>query len=124
MQFGLSSLGRAESRVLPTFDAVLGVLRSAANGEPFKQVTSSEFFAGEARIAAHAEELFDLCRRTSPVRLMVTLPSEAAEDAAFMIRLAELGVEVVRINCAHDDDSAWARMIAQATERRDGRAGE
>jgi pyruvate kinase len=28
-----------------------------------------------------------------------------------MLRLAELGVEAVRINCAHDDQDAWAKMI-------------
>jgi hypothetical protein len=58
MQFGLSSLGRAESRVLPTLDAVLNILRSAVAGAAFTQVASEEFFAGEARIAASAEELY------------------------------------------------------------------
>jgi pyruvate kinase len=113
MQSGLSSLGRAESRVLPALKAVLNTLRSAAGRAPYTQVPAAEFFAGEARIAARAEELFGPLSSHSPVRLMVTLPTEAAEDAAFMSRLAELGVEAVRINCAHDDDSRWARMIAQ-----------
>lgn len=57
MQFGLSSLGRSESRVLPTLDVVLSILRSAVDGATFTQVASEEFFAGEARIAASAEEL-------------------------------------------------------------------
>lgn len=113
MQFGLSSLGRAESRVLPTLDAVLNMLRSAVDNATFTQVASEEFFAGEARIAASAEELLGPLSPHSPVRLMVTLPSEAADNAAFVIRLAELGVEAIRINCAHDDDNTWARMIEQ-----------
>ena len=46
-----------------------------------------------------------------PVHFLITVPSEAAEGPAFMLRLAELGVEAVRINCAHDDQDAWAKMI-------------
>jgi pyruvate kinase len=113
MQFGLSSLGRAESRVLPTLDAVLNTLRSVVGGATFRQVASEEFFAGEAQIATSAEELFGPLSPHSSVRLMVTLPSEASHDTAFMNRMAELGVEAVRINCAHDDDITWARMIDQ-----------
>ena len=113
MQFGLSSLGRSESRVLPTLDALLSILQAAVGGATFTRGASEEFFAGEARIAASAKELLGPLSPHSPVRLMVTLPSEAAENAAFATRLAQLGVEAVRINCAHDDDNTWARMIEQ-----------
>jgi pyruvate kinase len=123
MQFGLSSLGRSESRVLPTLDAVLDILRSVVDGATPTPVAAEEFFAGEARIAASAEELLGPLSPHSPVRLMVTLPSEAAHNAAFMTRLAELGVEAVRINCAHDDEDTWAQMIEQVdkTAERTGR---
>lgn len=121
MQFGLSSIGRAESRVLPTLEAILAVLR-AAEGAPFTPVPAEAYFAGEGRIAAATEALLGPLTFHSPVRLMVTLPSEAAEDTAFMVRLVEAGVEVVRINCAHDDDATWARMIQQV-DRAAGQAG-
>ncbi len=48
------------------------------------------------------------------MHLLVTCPSEAADDPAFMTDLASRGVEAIRINCAHDDREAWARMIAHA----------
>ncbi len=121
MQFGLSSMGRAESRVVPTLDAVRATLR-AATGGAFEPVPADDFFAGEARNAAATEELLGPLTSHSPVRLMVTMPSEAADDAAFVERLAELGVEAVRINCAHDDEAAWARMIGQV-ERAAERVG-
>lgn len=111
MRFGLSSLGRAEGRVLPTLDAVLQLLRAAAGEAPFAAVPEDAFFAGEARIAARAEALLGPVSWHSPVRLLVTLPSDAAQDTEFARRLAELGVEAVRINCAHDDEPAWQRMI-------------
>ena len=113
MRLGLSSVGRAESRVLPALDAVLYTLRAAVAGAAFTQVASERFFAGEARIAANTEELFGPLSPHGPVPLMVTLPSKAADDATFMVRLAKLGVEAIRINCAHDDDSTWARMVEQ-----------
>lgn len=111
MQAGLSSLGRLESRVMPTLDAVAAML-AAAQGAAYEPPPAQALHAGEARIAARADALFGALSSHSPVRLMVTLPSEAADAPDFMQRLASLGVEAVRINCAHDDEAAWARMIA------------
>lgn len=119
MARGLSSLGRAEGRVLPTLDAVAGVLRALSAGTPFMPQPDPAFFAGEERIAARTRELLGERSHHSPVHLMVTLPSQAAEDAGFLLRLAELGVEAVRINCAHDDEKTWAGMIGNV-----GRAAE
>lgn len=120
MARGLSSLGRAESRVMPTLDAVLSVLRALDAGEPPAPRPDPAFFAGEERIAARTRELLGERSHHSLVHLMVTLPSAAAEDAGFLLRLAELGVEAVRINCAHDDEAAWSGMIGnvkRAAER-------
>jgi len=118
MEVGLSSLGRAESRVMPTLDAVAALL-AAAQGAPWHPASPAAFHAGEARIAARADDLLGAPSSHSPVRLLVTLPSEAADEPEFMTRLASLGVEAVRINCAHDDEATWARMIAHV-----GRAAE
>ncbi|MFA7440528.1 MAG: pyruvate kinase [Sphingomonadaceae bacterium] len=120
MERGLSSLGRAEGRVMPTLDAVRDVLRILDGGETPLPPPSPDFFAGEELIAARTRTLFGECSHESGVHLMVTLPSEAADDASFMVRLAELGVEAVRINCAHDDEQIWGRMIdhvGEATEK-------
>jgi pyruvate kinase len=42
---------------------------------------------------------------------MVTLASEAADDPELVRSLVEHGANLVRINCAHDDATAWERMI-------------
>ena len=111
MVHGLSSLGRAEGRVLPTLDALVAVLRALdGKGAPVFQANTS-FFAGEGRLAARTTELFGPRSPHSPINLLVTAPSEAASDERFMLRLADLGVEAVRINCAHDDPDVWAKMI-------------
>lgn len=124
MAAGLSSLGRSESRVMPTMAAIRRVLALACASEPAALPNGAgDFFAGQARIAARANAILGPCGPESPVRLMVTLPSSAAEAPEFAAHLADLGVEAVRINCAHDDEAAWAAMIAhvRAAEAGTGR---
>ncbi|MFC3167661.1 pyruvate kinase [Paracoccus fontiphilus] len=116
VRFGLSSLGRAEARVEAELAAVIAMVRAATGGTAVQPVPSERFYAGEAAIAQRAEELFGPLSPHSPVRLMVTLPSEAADDPGFARNLASLGVEAVRINCAHDDEAAWTRMIGHVAE--------
>jgi pyruvate kinase len=43
---------------------------------------------------------------------MVTMPSEAATNARLIEDLLRSGMDVMRINCAHDDATAWRRMAA------------
>ena len=45
------------------------------------------------------------------VRIMVTMPSEAADDYRLVHDLLQQGMDCMRINCAHDDAAAWLRMI-------------
>lgn len=108
---GLSSLGRLEGRVLPTLDAVLSVLATmTGRPSPFPAPTEDAFFAGEARLAQATDGLFGPPPAHRRNRIMVTLPGEAAGDPAFVVDLARLGMDVARINCAHDDAVAWEAM--------------
>jgi len=123
MALGLSSLGRLESRVLPTLQAVSATL-AALCGEPHaKRPSSQQFFAGERALAHRRLDLFGASPSQRPTALLVTCPTEAADDPVFVQRLAERGVEAVRINCAHDDAEHWQRMIinVRAAEQQCGR---
>jgi pyruvate kinase len=42
---------------------------------------------------------------------MVTMPSEAATNYGLVRDLLNAGMDVMRINCAHDDSLAWQGMI-------------
>lgn len=53
---------------------------------------------------------------------MVTPPGEAADDPALVAAFVDAGSEVARINCAHKDPAAWARMAASVRAAAD-RAG-
>ena len=111
MALGLSSLGRLESQVLPTLlavrSALAALLGSTAAADPATEAT----FSGEARLTARSRELLGATASSRPIALLVTCPTEAADDPAFMRALADRRVEAVRINCAHDDAEAWGRMI-------------
>lgn len=78
---------------------------------------------GDAELAEHADALFGRPRRGRSGRVMVTLPSSAADDPGLVLDLAERGMGLARINCAHDDALRWEAMIAavRAAERAVGR---
>jgi pyruvate kinase len=111
---GLSSLGRAESNVLASVDAVLRVLgtleRGACQDAP-RASEAFEFARGERLLAEHADALLGPATNGRPVRIMVTMPSEAADDYLLVHHLLQQGMDCMRINCAHDDAAAWTRMI-------------
>lgn len=125
MRHGLSSLGRMEGRVLPTLDAVAFALAAlAGRPAPVEEPTEAAFFAGETALAVHTEALLGAPRPHRRGRIMVTLPGEAADDGALADRLVAAGMDVARINCAHDDPDAWRRMAGhvRAAATRSGRA--
>ena len=108
---GLSSLGRSEAHVRPSLDAVLASL-ALIGGEGAADYPPVEIFAaGPARLAARRDALFGARRGNPNTRIMVTLPSEAAEDAALVATLIASGADCMRINCAHDGPDAWSAMI-------------
>lgn len=114
MRFGLSSLGRLESRVLPTLDAVIVALAALAGVESPVAMPSEDFFLGEVRLEEASAALFGRPPANRRTRIMVTLPSEAAEGPDFILDLARRGMDVARINCAHDGPDAWRAMAGFA----------
>jgi len=108
---GLSSLGRMEGRVIPTLRAVQAALAALQGVPPAGPPSDKAFYAGERRLAAQARKILGRRSPAEPVGLLVTCPSEAADDPGFMLELAKRGVNAIRINCAHDDAEAWGRMI-------------
>jgi pyruvate kinase len=113
MLHGLSSLGRLESRVLPTLDAVLVALAALTGREsPFPAPEPALFFAGETRLARATDTLFGPAPLHRRGRIMVTLPTEAAGNRELVLDLARRGMDIARINCAHDDNAAWQAMTA------------
>ena len=115
MPWGLSSLGRSESRVLANLDAVIATLAAIVQEDKThlpKRPPLSTFFRGERLLNDNAEALFGQPSPRRRVRIMVTLSTEAAHDYGFVRDLLQRGMNCVRINCARDTPSDWEVMIA------------
>jgi pyruvate kinase len=114
MPWGLSSLGRIEARVMPNLDAVIATLSViCGNDDTLKRPQIESFFEGDRLLEQHTEALFGSISSHRRVRIMVTLPTEAATDYALVKEIVRRGANCVRINCAHDAPEIWQRMIDQ-----------
>jgi pyruvate kinase len=123
-RLGVSSLGRAEPDVLANVDRVLRVLHRLAGraGASLPREPAPDAPGGRALLDAHTEALFGAAPEGRKVRIMVTLPSEAAHDEALVAGLVDAGMDIARINCAHDGPEQWQAM-ALAVRRQAQRAG-
>ena len=111
--FGLSSLGRTEGHVLANLDAVIYALEAlTGNPAPVKKVLSTVRTFGKdgGQLARCTDNLFGNSPKHRTVRIMVTLPSEAATDYNFVRELVKRGMDCARINCAHDTVDTWKQM--------------
>lgn len=126
MPWGLSSLGRIESRVMPNLDAVIVTLEALcgkAGAGGFQHPPVEAFFEGVRALAAHTDGLFGTSQAHRRVRIMVTLPTESATDYPSVAAMVSQGADCFRINCAHDSVTEWEAMIlnVRAAERAVGR---
>jgi len=141
--FGLSSLGRSEPHVQASLDAIAAALM-ALTGHPGDRVGDDRvggdggggdggggdgdtdgrgigFDDGSALLRVRTTELLGREPDRRRTRIMVTLPPEAATDPGLVRALVEHGMDLARINCAHDGPDAWTAMIANV--RRAGGPG-
>ena len=108
---GLSSLGASESQVLVTIDRVLGLLALAGGRHPPPAASRPVGFRqGDRILAANARRLLGVAPSNRAVRIVVTLPAEAADDPHFAHDLMTAGMDCARINCGRDDAGVWAAM--------------
>jgi pyruvate kinase len=111
---GLSSLGRTEPHVISALFAVMNALHRLAgspeNGEAVP-VSAPEIGEGARLLDKNTEALLGPPPKSRSVRIMVTMPSEAATDYDLVRDLLLHGMDCMRINCAHDGREAWSGMI-------------
>ncbi|HYC27087.1 MAG TPA: pyruvate kinase, partial [Nitrososphaerales archaeon] len=121
---GVSSLGRSESHVLYTLDAVISLLEGLTHEQeeesPHDVVTPA---MGREALERNSDQLFGHKEEGRRVKMMVTMPSEAADDYLLVKDLVAAGMDVMRVNCAHDDQAKWGSMVdnLRKAEREVGR---
>ena len=113
---GLSSLGRCEPHVLATVESVRAALDGTA---PTFGPAIQSFEEGRGALDHNTDALFGPRPAGRVSRIMVTLPTEAADDYSSVKHRGQLGMDVARINGAHDDPDAWVRMARQVRHASD-----
>jgi pyruvate kinase len=121
--FGLSSLGRSEANVQATLllvSSAIAAMRGGAwvgpSGAPVVDMG-----VGEQLLDRNATALLGPAPEDRAARIMVTLPTEAATDIGVVRGLIDAGMRIARINCAHDDATAWTAMAANVRAAANGR---
>lgn len=109
---GLPDLTNIEGHVMKSLLAINTIINSL-NGnyitEKRKDIISIK--KSEKLLKNNTKQLFGKKSKKRQTRIMVTLPSSAAEDYSLINHLIGLGMNSARINCAHDDTEVWAKMI-------------
>ena len=116
-QRGLSTLAGCDPHLLASLNSLIAVVQtllgppaSAAAQDPDSEPGDAplSFAEGHALLRRNGEQLLGSCNA-----IMVTLPAEAAASPALVDELVAAGMDIARINCAHDDPDTWAGLAHQ-----------
>lgn len=112
--WGLSSLGRSEARIVSNLDAVIAALSCICGKQDECSVhfpSPRSFFLGDQLLRRNSRAVLGPEPPGRKVRILVTFPTEAADDYALVRDFIRQGMNIARINCAHDGPQLWAAMI-------------
>ena len=106
---GLSSLGRLESEVIVSIEKVMKNLGLA----PYETHNLCKPTYTDARtwLAKRSEQLLGRPREGRKTRIMVTLDSSNIHQPELLEQLLRSGMDIARINCAHDSKKEWKMLI-------------
>ena len=112
-RLGLYSLAHAERNVLGSVSAVqraIDALTGAAVADPAE--LARDIRRRNPTSAEHRVSILGPSPEGRDVSIMVTLPKDVADSRELVDGMIEAGMNVARINCAHDSAETWARMVA------------
>ena len=127
-QRGLSSLGRSESCVMGSLLEVS--IRAhealALRGDPGakrelarlvrRRKTTLSWEAANAYLHQYTRDVLGPRPESRHIYVMVTAPSANEANLAWMERMLKAGMNVLRINCAHEGEREWTRMVEALSE--------
>ncbi|MEO0471828.1 MAG: pyruvate kinase [Bacteroidota bacterium] len=108
----LTRLANADRHILAsllnTRKILLSLLGKSAKHPPKPDVSIK---TGRKLLTTHTRALLGNRPRGRRVRIMVTQPSQSAYDKELVLGMVKSGMNVARINCAHDGPEVWESMI-------------
>lgn len=108
-ELGLSSLGRCEPHVMASLVSIHAMLCSREIPLPEGALSFQE---GRSALDVNTDALFGPRPRRHVSRIMVTLDTECASNYGLVRELTSSGMDVARINGAHDGPEEWESMIS------------
>lgn len=109
---GLPDLANIEGHVMKSLLAIKTIINHLGGNRVIeKQKDIISIKKSEKLLRKNTKQLFGYKSKKRKTRIMVTLPSSAAEDYSLVNHLIGLGMNSARINCAHDDPEVWVKMI-------------
>ncbi len=110
---GLSSLGRAEAHVFANLNNIISILGQIL-GDPLQidpGLPWPGFREGFEILDQNSVQALGSPPASRTTRIMVTLSSDTAQNYRAVYELIREGMDIARINCAHDDPFTWRLMI-------------
>lgn len=108
---GLSRLARAQSHVLRSLYFNRELLKLFLGKKMSFSREGISYKKADRILKKNAKALMGYRSKGRRTRIMVTLPSAAANDFHLVKDMIANGMNCARINCAHDDKTAWLQMI-------------
>jgi pyruvate kinase len=113
-RLGFSSLARGGGHVINNLERVTGLIADLLNNHvdlPHGAPAALGFDESSELLNHNANKILGRCEPPRRTRIMVTLAYDAAFDYRQVLELIEQGMNCARINCAHDDEVVWRRIV-------------
>ncbi|MDD2369495.1 MAG: pyruvate kinase [Sulfuricurvum sp.] len=104
---GLSSFGRSQGHIEASINVAIEMLSHALGKESIVQQAVLSYEASHAIMDKNSEIFSTSSDKT---KIMITVPSDYADDEFWFSNLSHEGVHLFRINTAHDSTEAWNDM--------------
>ncbi|MCT4629895.1 pyruvate kinase [Winogradskyella sp.] len=109
---GITRFSNAEAHTKASILKALKLLHSLKQDDSYTSKKAGlSIKNGKRLLNKHSKELLGFRSKGRRVRIMVTLPIQAAYDYNMVHNMVKSGMNCVRINCAHDDVFVWERII-------------
>lgn len=106
---GLSSLGRLESQVIVSIEKVIKSL--GLSPHETDSLCKSNSTDARLSLSKRSQSLLGRSREGRRTRIMVTLDSCNIHQPELLEQLLRSGMDIARINCAHDSKKEWKMLI-------------
>ena len=116
-RLSMSRLANAESHVMAALITCKTILEGFIKEKRIKiPRVGLSVKEGRKLMKQHSKNLLGYRSKGRRTRIMVTLPTEAATDYQMVYEWIKSGMNCARINCAHDNELIWLKMVNNVRE--------